>query len=191
MKLLGEEHDEWWKVKADPARAPLVVEESLRLASPTQGMFRVVTTDAELDGVPIPAGDAVVVVFAAANRDPTVFPDPDRFDPDRPNVRDHLAFGLGVHFCIGAPLSRLESAVALQKLAERWEDFRLSDENTFTYHPSFMLRGLEHLFVEFTPATTRSGWAVQSDPFVPSFGAIRVGRPERRRRGDGERRAAG
>ena len=81
-----------------------------------------------------------------------MFPDPDRFDPGRPNVRDHLAFGLGVHFCIGAPLSRLETAITLEGLTARWHDFALDAANTFEYEPSFMLRGLKDLFVEFTPA---------------------------------------
>jgi cytochrome P450 len=151
VRLLGENHDEWWKTKADPTRIPAVVEESLRLASPSQAIYRVTTTDTELDGVPVPGGARLVLVYGAANRDPTVFPDPDRFDPDRPNVRDHLAFGMGIHFCIGAPLSRLETAITLERLAARWRDFSLSDRNTFEYEPSFMLRGLKDLYVEFTP----------------------------------------
>jgi cytochrome P450 len=152
LRNLADNHDEGWKLKADVARAPAVVEEALRLASPTQGLFRVVTRDVELEGTPIPRGDRVLVMFAAANRDPAQFPDPDRFDPDRPNVRNHVAFGAGVHFCIGAPLSRLESVVALEKLTRVWEDFRLTEENTFEFEPSFLLRGLKDLFVEFTRA---------------------------------------
>ena len=152
MRNLADEHDEWWKLKADPARAALCVEEALRLASPTQGLYRKVTRDAEIDGTTVPAGDRLLVMFAAANRDPAKFPDPDRFVPDRPNVRDHVAFGYGVHFCIGAPLARLESVVALEQLARRWDDFRLSDDNTFEFEPSFLLRGLKELYVEFTPA---------------------------------------
>jgi cytochrome P450 len=153
MRNLADEHDEWWKLKADPSRAAAVVEEALRLASPTQGMFRLVTRDVDIEGVLVPAGARVMVMFAAANRDPAVFPDPDRFDPDRPNVRNHLAFGGGVHFCIGAPLSRLESIVALEALIERWHDFRLTEANGFEYEPSFMLRGLTHLYVEWEPVS--------------------------------------
>jgi cytochrome P450 len=153
VRLLGENHDEWWRAKAEPSRVPAIVEESLRLASPTQAIYRVATSDTVLDGVPIPAGARMVVVYGAANRDPSVFPDPDRFDPGRANVRDHLAFGLGVHFCVGAPLSRLETVVTLERLLDRWDDFALSPSNTFEYEPSFMLRGLKDLFVEFTPSS--------------------------------------
>ncbi len=109
IRNLADEHDEWWKLKADPGRASIVVEEALRLASPTQGLYRKVTRYVEIEGTSIPAGDRLLVMFAAANRDPPTFPDPDTFRPDRANVRDHLAFGYGVHFCIGAPLARLEN----------------------------------------------------------------------------------
>ena len=149
IRNLADNDDEWWKLKSDPSRATLIVEEALRLATPTQGMFRVVTRDIDIEGVRLAAGDRVVLSFAAANRDPAVFPDPHAFNPDRPNVRDHLAFGLGTHFCIGAPLSRLESVVALERLAARCTDFRLSPDNTYEFLPSYMLRGLRNLFVEF------------------------------------------
>lgn len=152
MMLLGRNKIEWHKLKADPSRAPRVVEESLRLSTPAQGLYRVATQDTAIEGVPIPKGAKVFAAFSAANRDPAVFPDPHRFDPDRPNVRDHLAFGGGVHFCIGAPLSRLESVVALEHLTRRWEDFELSAKNSYSYHETYMLRGLEHLHVDFTAA---------------------------------------
>ena len=132
------------------------MEEALRLASPTQGLYRKVARDVELEGTPIPAGDRLLVMFAAANRDPATFPDPDKFRPDRPNVRDHIAFGYGVHFCIGAPLARLETVVALEKLVQRFDDFELTADNTFEFEASFILRGLKDLYVEFTPATRTS-----------------------------------
>jgi len=149
IHLLADNKAEWHKLKADRSRAALIVEESLRLVTPSQALQRVATDDTEIGGVPIPKGSKIFVSYSAANRDPEVFPDPDRFIPDRPNVRDHLSFGAGVHFCIGAPLSRLESVVALEHLAERWADFRLTDANTFEYEETFQLRGLKDLFVEF------------------------------------------
>jgi cytochrome P450 len=153
-RLLAEHPHVWERLRADPAGyAPLVTEEVLRLTTPTQGMFRVVTRDTEIDGVPVPKGSRVIVVFAGANRDPKVWgDDPDRFDPDRPNLKEHLAFGKGVHFCLGAPLSRVEMQVALETLGRRVRSIELDDANDFRYHPSFMLRGLVRLDVRVTPA---------------------------------------
>jgi cytochrome P450 len=151
LMYLAQDKDQWWKLKQDPSRAANIVEESLRLSSPTQGLYRVATRDTAIDGVAIPAGARVFAAFAAANRDPAVFPDPHRLDPDRPNVRDHLAFGGGVHFCLGAPLARLESVIALESIARRWNDFHLSDRNTYEYLDSYVLRGLLELFVDIEP----------------------------------------
>jgi cytochrome P450 len=153
MRLLAEHPDEWRKVKDDPSRVDRIVEETLRLSTPTQGMFRIVTRDTTLGGVDIPAGSRIVIVFCSANRDGSLFDDADEFVPDRENVREHLAFGKGIHFCLGAGLSRLEGRVALQELSRRLETFRLADSNTYEYFPSFMLRGLTRLDIEFTPAT--------------------------------------
>ena len=152
MRLLGEHPDEWDKLRADPSRAKAVVEESLRLSSPTQGMFRAVKGDAEIGGTELHAGDFMVIMFAAANRDPAVFPDPDEFRPDRDNLVAHLAFGKGAHFCLGAALARLESVVAAEELSKRIASFTLADSNTYTYLPSFVLRGLTSLDLEITPA---------------------------------------
>jgi cytochrome P450 len=153
MRLLAEHPEEWQKVRDDPTRVDRIVEETLRLSTPTQGMFRVVTRDTELGGVPIPAGSRMVIAFCSANRDEAVFGDePDAFDPDRENVREHLAFGKGLHFCLGAGLSRLEGRVALQELSRRLDSYRLADSNTFEYYPSFMLRGLTRLEIELTPS---------------------------------------
>ena len=152
MRLLGEHPQQWDAVKRDPSRVDRVVEETLRLSTPTQGMWRVVTRDVELAGVAIPKGARIVIVFSAANRDEQLYDNPDAFDPDRDNLRNHLAFGKGIHFCLGANLSRLEGQVALQELTRRIDTFRLAPSNTFDYFPSFMLRGLTRLDIEFTPA---------------------------------------
>ncbi|MBL6630457.1 MAG: cytochrome P450 [Ilumatobacteraceae bacterium] len=151
MRLLGENPTEWDRLREDPSRAKAVFEETLRLSTPTQGMFRVVKADAEVAGTSLCPGDRAVVMYAAANRDPDVFPDPDTFSPDRDNLTSHLAFGKGVHFCLGAALSRLEGKVAAEELARGLASFRLCESNEYRYHPSFMLRGLVSLDVEVTP----------------------------------------
>jgi cytochrome P450 len=105
-----------------------------------------------LGGVHLAKGTRIVIVFMSANRDEVLYDEPDAFDPDREHLREHLAFGKGIHFCLGANLSRLEGKVALEELSRRLDSFRLSDDNDFHYHPSFMLRGLTRLGIEFTPA---------------------------------------
>ena len=154
VMLLASNPEEWAALKADPAgRAAAVTEEVLRLSTPTQGMFRVVTRDTEVEGVPVPKGARLIVMYSAANRDPSVFDDPDGFCPARGNLKEHLAFGKGIHFCIGAPLSRLEMQVAFERLGTRLDELRLTENNPLQYHPSFVLRGLTSLEIEFTAAT--------------------------------------
>jgi cytochrome P450 len=155
VMLLAKHPDVWAKLQADPAGyAPLVTEEVLRLSTPTQGMFRLVTRDVELEGVSIPKGSRLVLVYAGANRDPSVWgDDPDRFDPDRPNLKEHLAFGKGIHFCLGAPLSRVEMQIAFEHLARRLDRIEVQPDAELRYHPSFMLRGLMALNVRVTKKT--------------------------------------
>ena len=148
MRLLGENPREWQAVRDDPSRIDRVVEESLRLSSPTQGIFRITTTDVTLGGVGIPAGARLVMVYSSANRDETVFDEPDQFCPDRARLKEQIAFGKGIHFCLGAALSRLEARVALEELSQRILSFRLAETNDFRYFPSFMLRGLLRLDLE-------------------------------------------
>ena len=88
-------------------------------------------------------------MFGSADRDERAFPDPDEFRPDRDNLAAHVAFGKGVHHCLGAGLARLEAVNALQVLADRIESFRIVDRDRLRYGPSFILRGLEQLDVEF------------------------------------------
>ena len=152
MRLFGENPEEWAKVRAEPETARLAVEETLRLATPTQGMWRIATQDAEVGGVSITAGDRVVAMFASANRDRELFNDPDSFCPARDGLTNHLAFGKGTHYCVGANLARLEGRIALEELSRRLESISLADSNEFVYHPSFMLRGLTRLDLEFTAA---------------------------------------
>lgn len=145
MKLLAQNPEQWRRLREDPSRVGAVVEEGLRLSTPNQGLFRQVRQDVELEGVSIAKGSTVWVMFASANRDDEVFPDAERFDPDRPNLREHLALGSGAHFCIGAPLARLETKIALLEIAKRVGTMRIADGATLTYEPSFILRGLAEL----------------------------------------------
>ncbi len=156
MRLLAENPDEWARLKADPGRAEKVVEETLRLSTPTQGMWRIVTKDTVLGGVKLEKGRRIVIVFASANRDEDLYENPDAFIPDRDHLRENLAFGKGIHFCLGANLSRLEGKVAAEELSKRLDTISLTSDNEFRYFPSFMLRGLTHLGLEFTPAGVAS-----------------------------------
>lgn len=153
MHFLGTNPLWWEQLRADPARtAGPMVEELLRLVTPVQGMFRVVTAPTVLGGVELPPGARVVLSFGSANRDAAVFADPGRFDPGRANADDHLAFGQGVHYCLGAPLARLEARVALEEIGRRVASFTLAPGNDYRYQPSFLLRGLERLSIQLTPA---------------------------------------
>jgi cytochrome P450 len=111
------------------ALSPGAVEESLRLEPAAAVIDRYATRDVDLGGVPVRAGDLVVVSIAGANRDPVVFADPDRFDPERPNVRHHLAFVQGPHFCLGARLARAEATIAVRTLFERLPGLRLAADD--------------------------------------------------------------
>lgn len=146
MRLLVE-NPRWWGALEAGGEGIVngVVEEGLRMSSPNQGLFRTVTRDTEIDGVAIAKGSRLWVMFAAADRDDNVFPDAETFNPERSNVREHVAFGKGHHFCIGAPLTRLEGKVAFEELPKRIKLPSFHPNNTFEYEPSFILRGLMKL----------------------------------------------
>ena len=130
------------------------VEEVLRLESPTQGLYRTATRDTEIRGVAIPKGATLHLRFAAANRDPDVFADPDTVKLDRPNAMRHMAFSQAEHHCPGAGLSRLELRIAFDTLIERLPNLRMTPEkNSFNHMPGFVLRALESLYLSFDPAT--------------------------------------
>ncbi len=150
--MLDQHPEEWERIAVEPERAGRVVEECLRLASPNQGLFRIVTRDTELGGVPIPAGSTLWVLYGSANRDEAMFgDDADGFRADRDRVQQHVAFGKGVHYCVGAPLARLEATIALQVLTRRFARVRPVDPASLRYGPSWILRGLTSLPVELTP----------------------------------------
>lgn len=150
MVQLAAHPEEWERLKADPERAAMVVEEGLRWASPNQGLFRIVTADTLIADTPIAAGSTIWVMYGSADHDDRVFENPEDFWPDRPNLNSHIAFGHGIHFCLGAALARLEAVIALQTLARRIDTVRVIGEDELRYGGSFILRGLEALEVELT-----------------------------------------
>jgi cytochrome P450 len=137
------------KVRADPSLVRNLVEEVLRMESPTAGLWRVVKRDTELGGVALTAGSMLMLRFAAANRDPARFEDPDRFDVARKNANSHLAFGRGIHMCVGNMLSRKEMAVAFDELLKRLDHIEITDEAALVYPPNMLLRGLSALPIRF------------------------------------------
>lgn len=150
--LLAHNPAELAKAKADPKIIPNMVEEILRLASASSGIWRVMTQDAELGGVTLPKGAMVMMRYAAANRDPERYEEPDRFIADRANARTHLAFGRGIHMCVGNMLSRKEMTVAFEELLPRISGITLTDETAIVYPPNMMLRGPSAVPVRFEPA---------------------------------------
>ena len=159
LKVLADQPEIQALLRGDRTKIPNFVEEALRIESPIKGDFRLSRVPVTVGGVDLPAGTTVMVVNGAANRDPRLFPDPDTFDPVRPNARRHIAFGRGIHTCPGAPLARAEAVVSIQRLLDRTSDIRISERahgpegaRRYRYVPTYILRGLTELNLEFTPA---------------------------------------
>ena len=150
MKALLQHPDAFARVSQDRASIPAMIEETLRYDSPVQGLPRKVMRDVELAGVVLPKDAFLMVMFGAANRDERVFPDPDRFDLDR-RGREHIAFGHGIHFCLGAALARLEARVAFETLFERCQSLQLESAE-IPMMDSMLLRGPKRLTLRFEPA---------------------------------------
>ena len=139
--------EELRRLREDPGLLPGAVEELMRFVQLGEGggLIRVTTEDVELAGISIPAGSAVIPAMAAANRDPAVFPDPDRLDLER-RGNPHLGFGAGVHHCLGAQLARLELQVALEGLLRRFPNLRVAvPDSQLRFKPGMILRSLEAL----------------------------------------------
>lgn len=139
------------RVRADRALLPAAIEEVLRYRSPVQAVFRLTRQAVEMNGATIPAGKLVIVMIGAANRDPSVFADADRFDVGRqPNP--HVGFGHGIHFCVGAPLARLESRIALGLLLDRTREIELATLEPWEPRHAFHVHGPTRLPVRLEPA---------------------------------------
>lgn len=133
MHSLLRRPDDWASVKSDGSMIPLVLEESLRYTGPVKGVQRTVMNDCEVGGVNLAAGQQLYLLLGSAGRDENFWDDADEFDPHRPDLNQHLAFGKGIHLCVGAPLARLEGRVSLTALTERVPDLRLHGDRGIVF----------------------------------------------------------
>jgi cytochrome P450 len=156
VQVLGERPDLQKLVRDNRKLVSPFIEESLRTQSPTKVDFRLARKTTTLGGVHIPAGTVLMLCLGAANRDPAKFEDPHEFRLDRRNVREHIAFGRGIHTCAGAPLARVEGVITVNRLLDRMHDITINeakhgraDDRRYTYEPTFLLRGLTELHIDF------------------------------------------
>lgn len=139
------------RLRNDPALLPSTIEEVLRYRSPVQATIRFAAEETQVGDKTIAAGQRAILWIGAANRDPAEFPDPERFDISRQPNR-HLSFGMGIHFCLGAPLARLEAKAAVEALLRRIPDFRRADESPWEPVEGFIMHGVKRLPLVFDPA---------------------------------------
>jgi cytochrome P450 len=158
LKYLAEFPELQDELRAHRERIPDFIEEALRIESPVKADFRLARRATTVAGVEIAAGTPVMLLNGAANRDPRRFECPAEFRVDRPNAKEHIAFGRGAHSCPGGPLARAEGRISIERILDRMHDIRLSEEHHgppsarhFTYEPTWVLRGLHELHIEFTP----------------------------------------
>jgi cytochrome P450 len=159
FRVLGDNPDIQARLRTEPGRIPDFIEEVLRMENPVKTLSRLAVESTAIGGVDVPAGSVVTVHIGGANRDPKHFTDPDRFDFDRPGVRDHISFSRGSHACLGAPLARMEVRVALETFLERTSDIRISqahhgprEARRYEYEPTYLLSGLQALHVGWDKA---------------------------------------
>jgi len=158
LQRIGEDQELQRLLREHREHIPNFVEECLRIESPVKGDFRLARVTTDLGGVKVPAGTTLMVVNGAANRDPGRFEDPNEFQVDRANARQHLAFGHGAHTCPGAPLARAEGRITIERLLDRMDDIRISEKEhgpagarRYDYVPTYILRGVSRLHIEFEP----------------------------------------
>jgi cytochrome P450 len=158
LKVLGERPDIQETLRKDRSRIPIFVEESLRMEAPVKSQHRLAVKTTKVGETEVPAGTILMVCPGAVNRDPVRFENPHEFSLDRKNVREHIAFGRGVHSCPGGPLARVEGRVSIERILDRMSDITIDEEKhgpagnrSYTYEPTFILRGLTEINIKFTP----------------------------------------
>jgi cytochrome P450 len=160
LLALFEHPDQLAQVQRDPGLIPQLVEETLRYDPPIQLTMRIATRASEVGGITIPKGSIVAVLIGSANRDEAIFDEPERFDISRPNAKEHLGFGFGNHYCIGASLARLEATIALEMILGRLEGLELAGGLTpreIERHGSFLVRGPTSLPIRFSAKLAQHG----------------------------------
>lgn len=157
MRLIAERPDIQAVLREDRSRITTFVEEALRTESPVKCHFRMARTTTSVGDSEIPAGTTVMLLPGASNRDGRKFDQPDEFRVDRPNVREHVAFGRGNHSCPGAPLARAEGRISINRLLDRMSDIRINKDKhgpprarRYTYEPTWQMRGLAELHLAFS-----------------------------------------
>jgi cytochrome P450 len=160
MRIIGESPEFEKTLREDRSKIAAFLEETLRMESPVKSHFRMARTTTTVGDVKVPAGTTVMVLPGACNRDERKFADPNTFSPDRPNVREQIAFIRGAHSCPGAPLARAEGRISLNRILDRMSDIAVSEdhhgpagERRYAYEPTFIMRGLSELHITFTPVT--------------------------------------
>jgi cytochrome P450 len=155
MKTFSDHPDEWQKLVANPALWSTAADEIVRWVSPVLSFVRTATQDTELSGQKIAEGERVMMLYQSANRDADAFDAPDEFRVDRePN--NHVGFGVGPHFCLGANLARLEIRIVFEEIAKRFPDMRIKPGTSPVYGHSMLVHGIESLPVVYTPEGSRS-----------------------------------
>ncbi len=144
LNILVDRPELWQQLRQDRSLVETVIEETLRYESPVQQLLRVTTRDVEVSGVKIPAGEMVAVFFGAANRDPQEFPNPDEFRLDR-DLRNHIGFGMGIHYCLGAPLARAEAKITLNTFLDRFPTIARGTAPAIRQTASPIVFGFQHL----------------------------------------------
>lgn len=156
VRILADDQALQARLRSEPGRIGDFIEEILRYDPPVKVVYRLALRDTDVGGVPIDAGTIVTVALGAAGNDPARFAEPDALDIDRPHVRDHMGFSRGSHGCLGAPLGRMETRIAIERLLARTTRFMLSEEHhgphgkrRYRYEPTYTFRSLADLFIEF------------------------------------------
>jgi cytochrome P450 len=160
LRVLGDQPEIQEALRRDRSRIPTFIEESLRMDAPVKSQFRLAKKNTRVGDMEVSAGTTMMICPGAVNRDPVRFENPHEFSLDRKNVREHIAFGRGVHSCPGGPLARVEGRVSIERILDRMSEITIDEDKhgsagsrSYNYEPTFILRGLTEINIKFTPTS--------------------------------------